>query len=265
MVTIIDNRVNGPNEDPTNGTIKVQDSARKKEIDVNKKSGKMSTNIVATPIQVIASKEPGRGYKPVPAYPQRAHGCKEELDTCIQQGLTKSEIEQDCDELEAALIETVNQLEALPSISSRYSNSDQILGSSTKQPVPSMIKAPELELKQLLEHLKYAYLGEHETLPCIIASDLSSDEESKLLRVLKDHKTALGWSIADIKGIGPTMCMHRILLVEESKPTRESQRRLNPHMKEVVRAEVLKLLDVGIIYPISGSKWVSPVQVVPAK
>ncbi|CAL8988467.1 unnamed protein product, partial [Prunus brigantina] len=61
------------------------------------------------------------------------------------------------------------------------------------------------------------------------------------------------------------MCMHRILMEEDSKPSRDAQRRLNPNMKEVVRAEVLKLLDVGIIYPISDSKWVSPVQVVPKK
>ncbi|XP_068320645.1 uncharacterized protein [Pyrus communis] len=62
-----------------------------------------------------------------------------------------------------------------------------------------------------------------------------------------------------IKGISPTMCMHRILLEEGAKSTREPQRRLNPHMKEVVRNEVLKLLDVGIIYPISDSKWVNVV------
>ncbi|CAL9000669.1 unnamed protein product [Prunus brigantina] len=61
------------------------------------------------------------------------------------------------------------------------------------------------------------------------------------------------------------MCMHRILMEEDSKPSRDAQRRLNPNMKEVVRTEVLKLLDVGIIYPISDSKWVSPVQVVPKK
>ena len=57
--------------------------------------------------------------------------------------------------------------------------------------------------------------------------------------------------------------MHRILLEANAKPTRESQRRLNTPMMEVVKKEVLKLLDVGIIYPISDSKWVSPVQVVP--
>ncbi|CAL9021131.1 unnamed protein product, partial [Prunus brigantina] len=82
--------------------------------------------------------------------------------------------------------------------------------------------------------------------------------------VPRDHKNAIGWTIADIKGISPTMCMHRILM-EDAKPTREPQRRLNPPMKDVVRTEILKLLDVGVIYPISDSKWVSPIQVVPKK
>ena len=59
--------------------------------------------------------------------------------------------------------------------------------------------------------------------------------------------------------------MHWILLEEGSKQTREAQRRLNPSMIEVVKKEILKLLDVGVIYPISNSKWVSPVQVVPKK
>ncbi|CAL9012138.1 unnamed protein product [Prunus brigantina] len=105
----------------------------------------------------------------------------------------------------------------------------------------------------------------NETLPVIIASQLGPSDEKKLLRVLKEHKTAIGWSIADIKGISPTMCMHKILLEDNAMPKRDAQRRLNPNMKEVVRKEVMKLLDVGIIYPISDSKWVSPVQVVPKK
>ncbi|CAL9005408.1 unnamed protein product, partial [Prunus brigantina] len=91
------------------------------------------------------------------------------------------------------------------------------------------------------------------------------DKKDSLIEILREHKTAIGWTIADIKGISPSMCMHRILMEEDSKPSRDAQRRLNPNMKEVVRAEVLKLLDVGIIYPISDSKWVSPVQVVPKK
>nr|KYP49469.1 Transposon Ty3-I Gag-Pol polyprotein [Cajanus cajan] len=59
--------------------------------------------------------------------------------------------------------------------------------------------------------------------------------------------------------------MHKICLEEDFKPVRQPQRRLNPTMKEVVRKEVIKLLDAGIIYPISNSEWVSPVQVVPKK
>ncbi|KAB2615360.1 hypothetical protein D8674_021948 [Pyrus ussuriensis x Pyrus communis] len=125
---------------------------------------------------------------------------------------------------------------------------------------------PNVSLNEPLEPSKSKlHLGDHETLLVIIASDLTSLEEEKLLRVLKEHRTAIGWIIVDIKGISPTMCMHKILVEESAKPTIEAQRRLNPNMKEVVRTEVLKLLDVGIIYPILGSKWVSPVQVVQKK
>ncbi|CAL8993312.1 unnamed protein product [Prunus brigantina] len=106
-------------------------------------------------------------------------------------------------------------------------------------------------LQYVLSQSRNDFDEEFETLPVIIASDLTSLEEDKLIRVLKEFKSTIGWSIADIKGISPTMCMHRILLEEGAKPTREPQRRLNPNMKEVVRAEVLKLLDVGVIYPIS--------------
>ncbi|CAL9005419.1 unnamed protein product, partial [Prunus brigantina] len=150
-------------------------------------------------------------------------------------------------------------------VGKRYANQFESLPPPTNKVLPSIMQAPELELKQLPKHLKYAYLGESETLPVIIASQLGPSDEKKLLRVLKEHKTAIGWSIADIKGISPTLCMHKILLEDNAMPKRDAQRRLNPNMKEVVRKEVMKLLDVGIIYPISDSKWVSPVQVVPKK
>ena len=81
--------------------------------------------------------------------------------------------------------------------------------------------------------------------------------------VLRKHKEAIGWTIEDIKGISPSMVMHKIQLEENAKLSREPQRKLNPAMQEVVRAEVIKLLDAGIIYSISGSKWVSPIHVVP--
>ncbi|RVW25161.1 Retrovirus-related Pol polyprotein from transposon opus [Vitis vinifera] len=78
-------------------------------------------------------------------------------------------------------------------------------------------------------------------------------------------KKAIGWQISDLKGISPLVCTHHIYMEEEAKPIRQFQRRLNPHLQEVVRAEVLKLLQAGIIYPISDSPWVSPTQVVPKK
>lgn len=131
--------------------------------------------------------------------------------------------------------------------------------------VPSLERAPKLELKTLPKHLKYSYLGKDETLPIIISADLDDSEEVRVKAVLDTYKEAIGWTLADIKGISPTDCMHHILLEEEAVPVRDPQRRLNPAMKEVVMKEILKLLDLGIIYPVSDSRWVSPVHVVPKK
>ena len=113
--------------------------------------------------------------------------------------------------------------------------------------------------------MRYAYLENSSTLPVIISASLNEAQEEKLLRVLRDHKAAIRWSLADLKGIRPAMCMHCILLEDGYKLSVEAQRRLNPTMKEIVRKEVLKWLDAWVIYPISDSPWVSPVQVVPKK
>ena len=131
--------------------------------------------------------------------------------------------------------------------------------------LPTEERPPKLELKPLPTHLKYAFLGEEDTFPVIISSSLDLTQENQLLEILKTHRTALGWTIADIKGISPLICTHRIHLEEDVKPSRQPQRRLNPIMKEVVKKEVLKLLVVGVIYPIANSKWVSPTKVVPKK
>nr|KYP72402.1 Retrovirus-related Pol polyprotein from transposon opus [Cajanus cajan] len=91
------------------------------------------------------------------------------------------------------------------------------------------------------------------------------EEEKKLVEVLKANEGAIGWTLSDLKGISPSYCMHRILMQQDYRPMAQPQRRLNPTMKEVVRKEVIKLLEAGMIYPISDSAWVSPVQVVPKK
>ena len=123
----------------------------------------------------------------------------------------------------------------------------------------------QLELKPLPVELKYAFLEENRQCPVVISSLLTTSQEHNLLHLLKRNKQALGWKISDLKGINPAICTHHIYLEEESKAVRQPQRRLNPHLQEVVLIEVLKLLQAGIIYPISDSTWVSPTQVVPKK
>ena len=114
------------------------------------------------------------------------------------------------------------------------------------------------------KHLKYVFL-EGDTKPVVISNALTQAEENRLVDILRKHKEAIGWHISDLKGISPSYCMHKIMMEDDYKPIRQPQRRLNPTMKEEVRKEVLKLLEAGLIYPISDSGWVSPVQVVPKK
>nr|GEV95313.1 reverse transcriptase domain-containing protein [Tanacetum cinerariifolium] len=130
----------------------------------------------------------------------------------------------------------------------------------------SSIEEPlELELKDLPSHLEYAYLEGVDKLPVIIAKDLKDNEKEALLIVLKSHKRAIAWKITDFKGIDPWFCTHKILMKEDYKPTVQSQRRVNLKIHEVIKKEVIKLLDAKMIYPISDSPWVSPIHCVPKK
>ena len=85
------------------------------------------------------------------------------------------------------------------------------------------------------------------------------------MKVLRKHGAAIGYTLDDLKGISPTLCPHNINMEPDAKPVVDHQIRLNPKMKEVVRMEILKLLEVGIIYPIADSRWVSPIHCVPKK
>ena len=84
--------------------------------------------------------------------------------------------------------------------------------------LPSEEKPPTLELKPLPSNLKYAFLGVEETFPVIISSSLELDQENKLVEILRTYKTAIGWTIADIKGISPLIWTHMIHLEEDIKP-----------------------------------------------
>jgi hypothetical protein len=97
-----------------------------------------------------------------------------------------------------------------------------------------------------------------------VSNKLSPEENEKLLILLKKHRKVIGYSINDLKVLSPAFCTHRIPM-ENCKPVEDHQRRLTHAIREIVKKEVLKLLDVGIIYPVPHSEWVSPVHCVPKK
>nr|GFB22586.1 reverse transcriptase domain-containing protein [Tanacetum cinerariifolium] len=119
----------------------------------------------------------------------------------------------------------------------------------------SIDEPPEVELKDLPLHLEYALLEGDDKLPVIIAKDLSVEEKTALITVLKLHKRVIAWKLSDIKGIDPEFYTHKILMEEDFKPTVQHQRRVNPKIHNVIKNEVLKLLDAGLIYPIFDSLW----------
>ena len=85
------------------------------------------------------------------------------------------------------------------------------------------------------------------------------------MMVLKMHRKAFGYSLDDLKGISPSIATHRIFMEDGAQPVADFQRKLKPEMKEVVRKEIIRLLDAGIIYHVKESDWVSPVHCVPKK
>ncbi|GJU15728.1 reverse transcriptase domain-containing protein [Tanacetum coccineum] len=119
----------------------------------------------------------------------------------------------------------------------------------------SIDEPPEVELKDLPPHLEYAFLEGDDKLPVIIAKELSDEEKTALIKVLKSHKRAIAWKLFDIKGINPEFCTHKILIEEDYKPAVQHQRRVNLKIYDVIKKEVEKLLDAGLIYPISNSPW----------
>nr|GEW27969.1 reverse transcriptase domain-containing protein [Tanacetum cinerariifolium] len=110
---------------------------------------------------------------------------------------------------------------------------------------------PEVELKDLPPHIEYTFLEGDNKFPVIIVRELGDEEKSALLKVLKSHKRAIAWKLSDIQ--------------EDYKPTVQHQRRVNPKIYDIIKKEVEKLLDAGLIYPISDSPWVSLVHCVPIK
>ena len=137
---------------------------------------------------------------------------------------------------------------------------------NTKVKVQKAEKSSDgLILKELPKHLKYEFLGKEKTKPVIIAVDLTSKKQKEVVKTLRKYKEAITWSMEDLKGISPSIFMHKILMEENAKLSIEHERKLNPVIKEVVRKEVVKWLNAGFIYVISDSPWVIPVHVVPKR
>ena len=133
--------------------------------------------------------------------------------------LEASMIQSDSENLSEEAAEYVNWMNSFEPNGRKYY---EPLGENTPMPLPSSKQPPKVEQKPLPCHLRYAYLGEACTLPVIISASLAASEQDKLLRVLRDYKDAIGWSLADLKGILPSMCMHRILLEDGHKPSVEA-------------------------------------------
>jgi hypothetical protein len=130
---------------------------------------------------------------------------------------------------------------------------------------PKEPQVSEVDLKPLPKGLRYDFFGLDKTYLVIVSDKLSPEENEKLLNLLNKHRNVIGYSINDLKGLSLAFCTHRIPMEDQCKPIVDHQRRLTHAMREVVKKEVIKLLDAGIIYPVPHSEWVSLVHCVPKK
>ncbi|GJV94164.1 reverse transcriptase domain-containing protein [Tanacetum coccineum] len=124
----------------------------------------------------------------------------------------------------------------------------------TKISKSSIEELPEVEVKDLPSHLEYAFLEDNNKLPVIITKDLSV---TALIKVLKFRKQAIAWKLSNIKGINQEFCSHKILMEEDYEPAVQHHRKVNPKIHDVIKKEVEKLLDAGLIYPILDSPWLN--------
>jgi hypothetical protein len=98
-----------------------------------------------------------------------------------------------------------------------------------------------------------------------INKNLEKSQQEEITKILQKHSTAFAWEYTNMKGIDPKTCIHHIYIEENNRPIRQPQRRMNPNLREIVKEELQKLLNVNFIYPISDSQWVSPLVIVPKK
>ncbi|GJX80291.1 reverse transcriptase domain-containing protein [Tanacetum coccineum] len=189
----------------------------------------------------------------------------EEIETFLRTPEELSNLDDDYYDTEGDILYLEKLLNEDPSPNLPPMKNDDLKQVDVTMTKPSIEEPPELELKDLPSHLEYAFLEGTDKLPVIISKELKEEEKVSLLKVLKSHKRAIAWKISDIKGIDPSFCTHKILMEDDFKPAVQHQRKVNPKIHEVIKKEVIKLLDSGLIYHISDSPWVSPVHCVPKK
>nr|GEV26222.1 uncharacterized protein [Tanacetum cinerariifolium] len=189
----------------------------------------------------------------------------EEIETFLQTSDEISNLDDDYYDTEGVILYLEKLLNEDPSPNLPPIKNEDLKQVDATMTKPSIEEPLELELKELPSHLEYAFLEGTNKLPVIIYKELKDEEKSTLLKVLKSHKQAIARKISNIKGIDPRFCTHKILMEDDFKPAGQHQRRVNPKTHEVIKKEVIKLLDAGLIYPISDSPWVSPVHCVPKK
>ncbi|GJX08103.1 reverse transcriptase domain-containing protein [Tanacetum coccineum] len=188
-------------------------------------------------------------------------------DSFLSRGLEKSIDQSDLECCESTSSndkkgsDSENSIRHIDSFNTPYpvtqgtSNGDNIKSEHLYSASANEIDEKKPELKNLPQHLEYAYLHGDKSFPIIISSELSENEKTSLLQVLERRKGAIAWKMLDIKGISPSYCTHKILMKDDYKPVIQPQRRLNPKVQDVVKNEIVKLLDSGLIYPISDSSW----------
>ncbi|GJV94246.1 DNA-directed DNA polymerase, partial [Tanacetum coccineum] len=174
----------------------------------------------------------------------------EEPDSFLSRGLEKSIDQSDLECCESTSSndkngsDLENSIRHIDSINTSYpvtqrtSNGDNVKSEHLYSASANEIDEKKLELKNLPQHLEYAYLHGDKSFPIIISSELSENEKTSLLQVLERRKGAIAWKMSNIKGISPSYCTYKILMKDDYKPVIQPQRRLNPKVQDVVKNEI---------------------------
>jgi hypothetical protein len=98
-----------------------------------------------------------------------------------------------------------------------------------------------------------------------INANLDEQQQQQLIQILSKYQQSFAWEYYDMKGIDLQLCTHYIYVEKYARLIRQPQRILNPHLRDIVKEELQNLVDVDFIYPISDSRRVSPLVIVPNK